>query len=184
MTKVIYTICGNPTLNKTKERIENSSSPIILGIPFSDPIAEEPNIQSDSTYALKNGATLKNIFYMLEGCTHHPELIFKTYANVIYSYGKERFISKCKELHISSLIIPDLPYEQREEFLDVCHQYGVHLISIVASNTLSRIPMITKDAKGFIYLSSRPQDDIELAINEIKKHSTLPIIVDTKLDYL
>lgn len=184
MNKVIYTICGHPSLTKTKEIIESKHQLIILGIPFSDPIAEDPHIQMDSTLALKNGTTVKKIFEMLEKSSKHSPLVFKTYANVIYSYGKERFISTCKELGIFGLIIPDLPFEEREEFLDVCDKYNVHLISIVASNTPNRVKDIVSNAKGFIYLSTRPQDDLTPTMNEINKYSTLPIIIDSNLTYL
>ena len=77
-----------------------------------------------------------------------------TYANVVFSYGAEKFISTCAEIGIDGLILPDIPYEEKDEFLPVCHQYGVDLISLIAPTSENRVGMIAKEAEGFIYLVS------------------------------
>ena len=184
MNNVIFTICGNPTLDTTKEIIETSHADvIILGIPFSDPIAEAPDIQTDSTRALKNGATLKHIFEMIEKSNSYSKLIFKTYANVIYSYGAKRFMEQCQSLNIKGIIIPDLPFEEREEFNDICHQYNITLISVVASNTPNRVQRIVEKARDFIYISTRPQDDLSPVLNKLKQFTNLPYIIDKDCKY-
>ena len=77
-----------------------------------------------------------------------------TYANVVFSYGAERFFTACRDIGIDGLILPDLPYEEKEEFLPLCHQYGVDLISMIAPTSENRIAMIAKEAEGFLYLVS------------------------------
>ena len=81
-------------------------------------------------------------------------MVFMTYANVVFSYGTEKFISTCAEIGIDGLILPDIPYEEKDEFLPVCHQYGVDLISLIAPTSENRVGMIAKEAEGFIYLVS------------------------------
>jgi len=81
-------------------------------------------------------------------------MVFMTYANVVFSYGAEKFISICAEIGIDGLILPDLPFEEKEEFLDTCRKYDVDLISMVAPTSANRIAMIAKEAEGFIYVVS------------------------------
>ena len=81
-------------------------------------------------------------------------MVFMTYANVVYSYGAERFLSACKDIGIDGIILPDLPFEEKEEFLPVCRKYGVDLISLVAPTSEDRIAMIAKEAEGFLYIVS------------------------------
>ena len=77
-----------------------------------------------------------------------------TYANVVFSYGSERFVSTCREIGIDGLILPDIPYEEKEEFLPVCRRYGVDLISLIAPTSEDRIAMIAREAEGFLYIVS------------------------------
>ena len=72
----------------------------------------------------------------------------------MFSYGAERFISTCAEIGIDGLILPDLPYEEKEEFAPTCHKYGVDLISMIAPTSENRIAMIAKEAEGFLYIVS------------------------------
>ena len=81
-------------------------------------------------------------------------MVFMTYANVVFSYGAEKFISTCRDIGMDGLILPDLPFEEKEEFLPLCHQYGVDLISLIAPTSANRIAMIAKEAEGFLYLVS------------------------------
>ena len=81
-------------------------------------------------------------------------MVFMTYANVVFSYGAEKFIGKCREIGIDGLILPDLPFEEKDEFADICHKNDVDLISLIAPTSDNRIAMIAKEAEGFIYLVS------------------------------
>lgn len=81
-------------------------------------------------------------------------MVFMTYANVVFSYGAEHFIHQCKDVEIDGLILPDLPFEEKEEFLPLCHKYDVDLVSLIAPTSENRIAMIAREAEGFLYIVS------------------------------
>lgn len=152
--------CGDPDLATTKEAVKeavkNGADLIELGIPFSDPTAEGPVIQAANLRALKNGLKTDDILAFVRELRREVKipLVFMTYANVVFSYGSERFISACADIGIDGLILPDIPYEEKEEFLPYCRKYGVDLISMIAPTSENRIEMIAKEAEGFIYIVS------------------------------
>ncbi len=157
---IAFITCGDPDLETTaavvKEAVKNGADLIELGIPFSDPTAEGPVIQGANLRALKGGVTTDKIFDFvkkLRGEVDVP-LVFMTYSNVVFSYGAERFISLCKDTGIDGLILPDLPFEEKDEFLPVCRKYGIALISLIAPTSENRIAMIAKEAEGFLYIVS------------------------------
>ena len=155
-----FITCGDPDVETTmacvREMVKSGADLIELGIPFSDPTAEGPVIQGANLRALTGGVTTDRIFEMvreLRGDVAVP-MVFMTYANVVFSYGAERFISTCAGIGIDGLILPDLPFEEKEEFLAVCRVHGVALISLIAPTSANRVAMIAKEAEGFIYLVS------------------------------
>ena len=155
-----FITCGDPDLATTeavvRAAVENGADLIELGIPFSDPTAEGPVIQGANLRALNGGIKTYMIFKKKKKIRVDIQIpmVFMTYANVVYSYGAEKFISNCKEVGIDGLILPDLPFEEKDEFLPICHKYGVDLISLIAPTSANRISMIAKEAEGFIYLVS------------------------------
>lgn len=155
-----FITCGDPDLETTaavvRAAAENGADLIELGIPFSDPTAEGPVIQGANIRALSAGATTDKIFDLVRELRRDVAvpMVFMTYANVVFSYGAELFISTCKEIGIDGLILPDLPFEEKEEFLPLCRQYGVDLISLIAPTSENRISMIAREAEGFIYIVS------------------------------
>ena len=157
---VAFITCGDPDLETTvkavKAAADNGADLVELGIPFSDPTAEGPVIQGANLRALKGGVTTDKVFDMVKELRKEVTipLVFMTYANVVFSYGAERFMTNCKEVGIDGIILPDLPFEEKEEFDGICDQYGVDLISLIAPTSAGRIAMIAKEAKGFIYLVS------------------------------
>ncbi len=157
---IAFITCGDPDLSTTAAAVraaaENGADLIELGIPFSDPTAEGPVIQGANIRALKGGVTTDKIFALVKELRRDVTipLVFMTYANVVFSYGAERFISTCKEIGIDGLILPDIPFEEKEEFLPICRRYGVDLISLIAPTSENRIAMIAKEAEGFLYIVS------------------------------
>ena len=157
---VAFITCGDPDLETTaaaiRAAVENGADLIELGIPFSDPTAEGPVIQGANLRALTGGVTTDKIFSFVKNLRQDvtTPFVFMTYANVIFSYGAERFLSTCRDIGIDGLILPDLPFEEKEEFLSICHTYDVDLISLIAPTSENRIAMIAKEAEGFLYIVS------------------------------
>ncbi len=155
-----FITCGDPDLETTAACVRacaaNGASLIELGIPFSDPTAEGPVIQAANLRALTGGVTTDRIFDLVRDLRRDVTvpMVFMTYANVVFSYGAERFISTCRDIGIDGLILPDLPFEEKGEFLPLCRQYGVDLISLVAPTSADRIAMIAREAEGFLYIVS------------------------------
>ena len=155
-----FITCGDPDLDTTekivREAVKNGADLIELGIPFSDPTAEGPVIQGANIRALAGGVTTDKIFDMVKKLREDLSIpmVFMTYANVVFSYDAEKFISTCHDIGIDGLILPDLPYEEKDEFLPICEKYDVDLISLIAPTSDKRIGVISKDAKGFIYIVS------------------------------
>ena len=157
---IAFLTCGDPDLETTaaaiRAAVENGADLIELGIPFSDPTAEGPVIQGANLRALDGGITTDKIFDFVKELRRSVTvpMVFMTYANVVFSYGPDRFLSTCKEIGMDGLILPDLPFEEKEEFLPFCHKYGIDLISLIAPTSENRIAMIAKEAEGFLYIVS------------------------------
>ena len=157
---IAFVTCGDPDLNTTaavvRAAVENGADLIELGIPFSDPTAEGPAILGANLRALCGGVTTDRIFDFVKALRRDVKvpMVFMTYSNVVFSYGADRFISSCHEIGIDGLILPDLPFEEKDEFLPLCKQYGVDLISLIAPTSENRIAKIAKEAEGFLYLVS------------------------------
>lgn len=155
-----FVTCGDPDLETTAAIVRamaaNGADLIELGIPFSDPTAEGPVIQGANIRALAGGVTTDKVFDLVREVRRDVTvpMVFMTYANVVYSYGPEKFIATCKDIGIQGLILPDIPFEEKEEFLDLCHTYGVDLVSLVAPTSADRIAMIAREAEGFLYIVS------------------------------
>lgn len=157
---VAFITCGDPDLETTAKAVramaEAGADLIELGIPFSDPTAEGPVIQSANVRALAAGTTTDKIFEMVKELRNDVKIpmVFMTYANVVFSYGTGRFAERCAEVEIDGVILPDVPYEEKEEFAPFFDAYGLSLVSLIAPTSAERIAMIAKEAQGFIYVVS------------------------------
>ena len=155
-----FITCGDPDLATTaavvREAVKNGADLVELGIPFSDPTAEGPTIQGANLRALSGGVRTDQIFDLVRELRTDVTvpMVFMTYANVVFSYGAEKFIRTCREIGIDGLILPDLPVEEKGEFLPLCREYGVDLISLIAPTSDKRISMIASEAEGFLYIVS------------------------------
>ena len=149
-----FITCGDPDLETTEKLVyameEAGAALIELGIPFSDPTAEGPVIQAANLRALSGGVTTDKIFEMVERIRRQTQipLVFMTYANVVFSRGTENFVKRAAEIGIDGLILPDVPYEEKEEFDSVCRQYDLDLISLIAPTSHERIRMIAEKAEA------------------------------------
>ena len=189
---IAFITCGDPDLETTaaavRAAVENGADLIELGIPFSDPTAEGPVIQGANIRALSGGVTTDKIFAFVKELRQDVKvpMVFMTYANVIFSYGTERFISTCRDIEIDGLILPDLPFEEKEEFLPMCREYGIDLISLIAPTSENRIAMIAKEADGFLYIvsslgvtgtRSEIKTDLKSIIDVVRQNTDIPCAI-------
>lgn len=187
-----FITCGDPDLETTAAAVramaENGADLIELGIPFSDPTAEGPVIQAANIRALSGGVNTDKVFDLVRDLRRDVTvpMVFMTYANVVFSYDAEKFISTCSEIGIDGLILPDIPFEEKEEFLDICRRYDVDLISLIAPTSANRVGMIAKEADGFIYLvsslgvtgvRSEITTDLSAIVNVIRENTDVPCAV-------
>ncbi len=187
-----FITCGDPDLETTAAVVRaaaaNGADLIELGIPFSDPTAEGPVIQGANLRALNGGVTTDKIFDLVRNLRRDVEvpMVFMTYANVVFSSGSERFISTCREIGIDGLILPDVPYEEKEEFLPICRRYGVDLISLIAPTSEDRIAMIAREAEGFLYIvsslgvtgvRSEIKTDLGAIVETVRQNTDIPCAI-------
>jgi tryptophan synthase alpha chain len=187
-----FLTCGDPDLETTAALVRamaaNGADLIELGIPFSDPTAEGPVIQGANLRALTGGTTTDKIFDLVRDLRKDVTipLVFMTYANVVFSYGTEKFLANCQEVGIDGLILPDVPYEEKEDFLPACRAHGVELISLVAPTSDDRVAMIAGEAEGFLYIvsslgvtgmRSEIKTDIASLAALVKEHAKVPCAV-------
>ncbi len=191
-TFIPFMTCGDPDLERTAAAVRAAAQAgadlIELGIPFSDPTAEGPVIQEANLRALTGGATTDKIFDLVRELRRDVTvpLVFMTYANVVYSYGAEKFIGTCAQIGIDGLILPDLPFEEKEEFLPLCHAHGIDLISMIAPTSADRIEKIAREAEGFLYLvsslgvtgtRSEITTDLDSIVRTVRRATNVPCAV-------
>jgi len=187
-----FITCGDPDVDTTKaailEMVKNGADLIEIGIPFSDPTAEGVVIQGANIRALKGGITTDKVFDMVADVRKEISipLVFMTYANVVFSYGTEKFFAKCSEVGIDGIILPDIPFEERNEFLDISEKYNIDLISLIAPTSDDRIAMIAKEAKGFLYIvsslgvtgtRSEITTDLDSIVKVVKENTSVPCAI-------
>jgi len=157
---IVFITGGDPDIETTENLIiamtESGADIIEIGIPFSDPIAEGIVIQEANERALLNGCTVDKLFEMIKRVRAkvNVPLVFMTYINPVFAYGKAAFMEKCAECGIDGIIAPDLPFEEKDELTEVCSKYGICHISMIAPTSRERIEMIAKNAEGFLYCVS------------------------------
>ncbi len=158
----LYFCAGSPTLEGTGDVIKTMQRRgidfIEVGIPFSDPLADGPVIQSASTQALKNGMNLKTLFAQLKAIKDEVQipLILMGYLNPILHYGIEAFCQSCADSGVSGMIIPDLPFKDYQDIVKpVADKYDLRVIMLITPETSEeRIRFIDDNTDGFIYMVS------------------------------
>ena len=187
-----FVTCGDPDLETTaavvRAMAQSGAAIIELGIPFSDPTAEGTVIQGANLRALSGGVTTDQIFDLVRDLRKDVTipLVFMTYANVVFSYGTEKFLANCAQVGIDGLILPDVPFEEKEDFAPVCKEYGVDLISLVAPTSEGRVAAIAQEAQGFVYIvsslgvtgvRSEIKTDIPSLVSLVKANTDIPCAV-------
>lgn len=187
-----FITAGDPNLDISRKlltELEKAGSDLIeIGIPFSDPVAEGIVIQKADERALAAGTTTDKIFDMVAEFRKESSipLAFMTYINPVYVYGVEKFAKRCNECGVEAVIIPDVPFEEKEEIQSVFSNYQMDVISLIAPTSKERIRMIAKEARGFVYcvssmgvtgVRSQISGEVEQMIQEVKKEKNIPCAV-------
>jgi len=187
-----YITAGDPSPETTEQLIvgmsEAGADLIEVGIPFSDPVAEGQVIQNANIRALSAGMTTDRVFDILRNVRKVCDvpIAVLTYANPVLAYDPEKFLKNCMETVVDALIVPDLPYEEKEELAPSCRKYGISLISMVSPTSEKRIRMIAKEAEGFVYCVSSMGvtgirknigDDVREIIRLVKEVRDIPCAV-------
>ena len=187
-----FVTCGDPDLETTaglvKAMAQAGADLIELGIPFSDPTAEGPVIQGANLRALSAGTTTDKVFELVKELRKSVAvpMVFMTYANVVFSYGADRFLSRAAEAGVQGLILPDVPFEEKSEFEPLCAKYGLELVSMIAPTSHQRITAIAREAQGFVYcvsslgvtgVRSNITTDIGAMVSLVKQAKDIPAAV-------
>lgn len=187
-----FITAGDPDLQVSEQIMLNMAKGgcdlIEIGIPFSDPIAEGPVIQEANLRSLSQGTTTDKVFELTKRVAAQTDipLVYMTYLNVLFKYGYDRFLQKAKDAGISGVIIPDLPYEEKDEVQSVAEHYGIDVISLIAPTSEDRIKMIASEAQGFVYTVSslgvtgtreEIKTDLESITKAIKEVTDTPVAI-------
>lgn len=187
-----FITAGDPNLDTTKKIIKKMAEAgcnlVEIGIPFSDPIAEGPVIQNANIRALKNNVTTDDVFAMVSELQNEVDIpmVFMTYLNVLFKYGYERFLQNASNAGICGVIIPDMPFEEKNELQSVAKNYGIEVVSLVAPTSEDRIKMIASEAEGFVYtvsslgvtgVRSEIKTDLESITKAIKGSTDTPVAI-------
>lgn len=187
-----FITAGDPDLASTERFIlamaEAGADLIEIGIPFSDPIAEGVVIQEADIRALRSGTTTDKVFEMVKSLRKKTDipLVFMTYLNIVFYYGYERFFTRCAEVGISGMIIPDLPYEEKDECAGIAAEHQVAIVSMIAPTSRERIQRIASNAEGFLYVVSsmgvtgvrqKITTDLKTIVEQIREVTALPAAI-------
>lgn len=189
---ITFVTAGDPNLKVTEEAVlamDRAGADLIeLGVPFSDPLAEGPVIQEASQRALDAGTTQVAVFDLVRRLRRQTQkpLLLMLYLNSIYRFGKERFFSLCEQSGVDGVIVPDMPYEEKDEIEGVADAHGVYSIRLIAPTSHERAATIAKGAKGFLYcvsstgvtgMRSSFSTDFDEFFRQIKPYASIPCAV-------
>lgn len=158
----LYFCAGSPTMDGTVsvlQTLEQRGIDMVeIGIPFSDPMADGPVIQTAATKALRNGMSLNLLFSQLKDVRKSVNipLILMGYLNPVIQYGFENFCKKCVEVGVDGMILPDLPFKDYlEDYKPIADKYDLRIIMLITPETSEeRIRFIDEHTDGFIYMVS------------------------------
>ena len=189
---IAFLTAGDPSPDCTVDFIlemERAGADLIeTGIPFSDPTAEGVVIQEANIRALKGGMTTDGAFEIVRRVREKSRipLAFMTYANPVFHYGYDRFFARCEDLGVSAVIIPDMPFEEKQEMEEPAGRHNVAVISMIAPTSESRIQTIASQARGFIYVvssmgvtgvRSEIRTDLGAIVESIRKVTDVPCAI-------
>ena len=187
---IAYFTAGDPSIEMMGDivqAIEKGGADLIeIGVPYSDPLADGPVIQKAAERALQKGLKINHIFEAVKEVRKTTEvpLVFLVYYNSIFRYGEERFLERCIECGIDGLIIPDLPLEERAEFMEMLKGTPVALIPLVSPVSKQRIGSIVEGTNGFVYCISslgvtgvrdKFEVNVQAFMEEVSSYTDMPL---------
>lgn len=160
---VTYVTAGFPRAEDTPSillAMEKGGADIIeLGVPFTDPIADGPTIQTANTIALENGVTMESTLGMVREARKmglKAPILFMGYYNPLRAYGEDRLLNDCKAAGVNGFIVVDLPPEEAISFRKLCTRGGLSYVPLIAPATSdTRMRILCQLADSFIYVVSR-----------------------------
>lgn len=190
---VAYITAGDPDLETTRAlvlELERCGVDIVeLGVPFSDPLADGPEIQMASQRALRHGVSLADVLDLVNDLrkeTRIPIVLF-TYYNPVHRYGLERLVDRAVEVDIDGILALDLPPEEAGDYKRLMDEKGLDTIFLIAPTSRDdRIRLIASCTTGFVYCISRTgvtgererlSDAVRSMVAKIRSHTTHPIAV-------
>jgi tryptophan synthase alpha chain len=186
---VAYITTGYPdkyfTVDLAMALAEAGVDTLELGIPFSDPVADGPVIESANLKALQQGFRLADLFEVSREIAPAIDTLWMGYFNPFYHKGMETFIAEAKAAGVNGFIIPDLPYEEAQPYKPMIEEAALDLIDFIApTDTPERIAMIARDARKFLYLvayagitGSGQSEDLSEVIAQIRKATQTPVYI-------
>ena len=186
MNKIIsYITAGEPSGEITREVIENlamESDFVMVGLPFSDPVADGPVVEKSFMSALEAGVTTDCVFSMIKGVSEN-KVVLTTYANPVFAYGYNRFFSQCKACGVFGVLIHDIPYEEYGEIKEYADKYEIHLITAIMPTSSERLELLCSSASGFIYLVAAMNENGDIdtfsinMLDKISKLTNVPVYI-------
>ena len=185
-----YAVGGYPDIESCSKILrayrEAGADLIEIGIPFSDPLADGPVIQSASTLALSRGVRPGNVLDLAaEAASDGARVVLLSYLNTILAFGPVCFFARCKECGVLGVVVPDLPVEEAAELQAVARDSSVDVILLAApTSTDARLARIAAAASGFIYCVSTTgvtgaraalRADLPAFIARVRQHTDLPL---------
>jgi len=191
MALIPYQTAGFPTLDVSLDNLRRladlGADAVELGIPFSDPVADGPTIQHSSQVALRNGVTLASVLERLRSINLGIPLLLMSYLNPLLRYGRQRLFDDLHAARVNGLIVPDLPVDEADEWLEPARERGVALVFLVAPTTTDdRIRQVAERTDAFIYAVSvtgttgardRLGDALLPLLQRVRAASDRPVVV-------
>ena len=156
-----YTVAGDNTKKKSLEiltSISDYADIVELGFPHNTPIADGGQIQTSAYRAIQKGIRMKDVFEIVHKFKKNKNskpLILMGYYNMIYQYGENSFLKKCKEVGVNGLIVVDLPWPENKPFAKKCKKNSVIFVQLLSPTTSKkRMKRIINDSHDMIYYIS------------------------------
>lgn len=185
---ITHIMAGDGGMDNTVENIINLQSAgidaVILGIPFSDPVADSDELTKAHLRAIESDTKMRDIFDKLEANKDRINipLIFFTYLNPVYKFGYDAFMKRCKDCGVSDMLIADLPIDEQNEISEATDKYKINIISVVSTSSGKRINKTCKDASGFIYvLPSVNEGALKRLFEDVKDITDVPMVISADI---